>query len=76
MNENGERFADLCCFNQFAIGGSILPHKWIHKATWRSQDHVTENQIDHICINKKFDRALKYFRAMRGADTPSTDDRS
>lgn len=76
MNENGERFADLCSFNQFAIGGSILPHKRIHKATWRSPDHVTENQIDHICINKKFGRALKYFRAMRGADTPSTDDRS
>lgn len=76
MNENGERFADLCSFNQFAIEGSILPHKWIHKATWRSPDHVTENQIDHICIDKKFDRALKYFRAMRGADTPSTDDRS
>lgn len=76
MNEIGERFADLCSFNQFAIGGSISPPKRIHKATWRSPDYVTENQIDHICINKKFGRALKYVRAMRGADTPSTDDRS
>lgn len=47
MNENGERFADLCSLNQLVIGGSIFPHK----ATWRSPDHVTSNQIDHICIS-------------------------
>ena len=33
MNENGERFADLCALNQLVIGGSIFPHKRIHKAT-------------------------------------------
>lgn len=27
MNENGERFADLCALNQLVIGGSIFPHK-------------------------------------------------
>ena len=37
MNENGERFADLCALNQLVIGGSIFPHKRIHKATWISQ---------------------------------------
>nr|KAG5704206.1 hypothetical protein BaRGS_012494 [Batillaria attramentaria] len=46
MNENGERFADFCALNQLVIGGSIFPHKRIHKATWRSPDHVTENQIE------------------------------
>ena len=51
MNENGERFADLCALNQLVIGGSIFPHKRIHKATWISPNHVTENQIDHICIS-------------------------
>ena len=33
MNENGERFADLCALNQLVIGGSIFPHRRIHKAT-------------------------------------------
>nr|KAG5696667.1 hypothetical protein BaRGS_023076 [Batillaria attramentaria] len=57
MNENGERFADFCALNQLVIGGSIFPHKRTHKATWRSPDHVTENQIDHICISRKFRRS-------------------
>ena len=57
MNENGERFVNLCALNHLVIGGSVFPHKRIHKATWRSPDHITENQIDHICINKKFRRS-------------------
>ncbi|VDP51424.1 unnamed protein product, partial [Schistosoma margrebowiei] len=47
-NENGERFANLCAFNKLVIGGTIFPHKRIHKATWISPDHTTANQIDHI----------------------------
>ena len=71
MNNNGERFADLCSLNQLMIGGSIFPHKRIHKATWISPDHVTENQIDHICICKKFRRSCKDVRVKRGADVSS-----
>ena len=71
MNENGERFADLCALNQLVIGGSIFPHKRIHKATWISPNHVTENQIDHICISRKFRRSWQDARVMRGADVSS-----
>ena len=71
MNENGERFADLCALNQLVIGGCIFPHKRIHKATWISPNHVTENQIDHICISRKFRRPWRDVRAMRGADVSS-----
>nr|KAG5694141.1 hypothetical protein BaRGS_001468 [Batillaria attramentaria] len=67
MNENGECFADFCALNQLVIGGSIFPHKRIHKATWRSPDHVTENQIDHICISRKFRRSWRDVRVMRVA---------
>jgi hypothetical protein len=70
MNENGDIFADLCSLNQLVIGGSIFPHKRIHKAAWRSPDHVIQNQIDHICINKRFRRSWKDVRVMRGADVP------
>ena len=71
MNDNGERFAEVCGSNNFVIGGSIFPHKRIHKATWISPDQVTENQIDHICISKKFRRSLIDVRVKRGADAAS-----
>ncbi|VDP33091.1 unnamed protein product [Schistosoma margrebowiei] len=70
-NENGERFANLCAFNKLVIGGTIFPHKRIHKATWISPGYTTENQIDHICINKKFRRTMEDVRTRRGADVAS-----
>ena len=66
MNENGERFADLYALNQLVIGGSTFPHKRTHKASWISPNHVTENQIVHICINRKFRRSWRDVGVMRG----------
>lgn len=57
-NENGERLTDLCALNNLSIGGSVFPHKDIHKATWVSPDHTTKYQIDHFCISKKFKRSM------------------
>ena len=34
QNENGELFTDFCTFNDLGIGGTIFPHKNIHKTTW------------------------------------------
>ncbi len=59
MNENGEKFANICALNNMVIGGSIFAHKRIHKATWVSPGHTTENQIDHLCFSKKFRRSLQ-----------------
>ncbi|VDO95361.1 unnamed protein product [Schistosoma margrebowiei] len=70
-NENGERFANLCAFNKLVIGGTIIPHKRIQKATWISPDYTTENQIDHICINKKFRKAMEDVRTRRSAGMAS-----
>ena len=74
MNENGERFADACALNNMVIGGSVFLQKRIHKATWVSSDLITENQIDHVCIAKKFRRSLKDVRVKRGADVASDHD--
>lgn len=71
MNENGERFANLCATTSLVIGGSFFQHKQIHKATWVSPDLKTENQIDHVCIMKKFRRSLEDVRVKRGADFAS-----
>ena len=69
MNENGALFADLCSFNILIIGGSVFPHRRIQKATWVSQDHRTENQIDHICISQKFRRSMQDVKVHRGAES-------
>ena len=53
------------------IGGSIFPHKCRHKATWVPPDHYTENQIDHICIKKRFRRSVQDVQVYRGADVAS-----
>lgn len=41
------------------------------KATWLSPDLWTENQIDQMCIGKKFLRTLQDVRVKRGADVSS-----
>ncbi|CAJ1081041.1 craniofacial development protein 2-like%2C partial [Xyrichtys novacula] len=69
-NENGELFTDLCSFNDLVIGGTICPHKKIHKTTWISPDGKTEKQIDHITVSRKW-RSLLDIRVKHGADVAS-----
>lgn len=71
MNENGELFASFCATYNLVIGGTIFPHKHCHLATWVSPDMRTENQIDHICISRKFRRSLQDVRVKRGGDAAS-----
>lgn len=65
INENGERFADLCTMNNLVIDGSISPHRRRHKANWVSPNLVTKNQIDYICMTMKFRRSLQGVRVRR-----------
>ena len=71
MNDNGERLISFCMEHDLVIGGTLFPHKKIHKATWKSPDQTTLNQIDHICISKKFRRSLLDVKVQRGADVKS-----
>ena len=71
MNENGELFAELCGLNELKIGGTLFPHRRVHKVTWNSPDSRTQNQIDHICISAKWSNILQDVRVRRGADIAS-----
>ena len=71
MNGNGLHLVDFCAENNLVIGGTLFPHKTIHKTTWVSPDQHTHNQIDHICIGQKFKRSLLDVRVKRGADAAS-----
>lgn len=71
MNENGRRLCDFCEDNSLKIGGTLFPHKAIHKITWISPDDQTQEQIDHILINMKWRTSLQDVRVFRGADIAS-----
>ena len=46
MNENGEKLLEFCSTYDLVIGGTLLPHKDIHKLTWNSPNGRDKNQID------------------------------
>jgi endonuclease/exonuclease/phosphatase family metal-dependent hydrolase len=68
INENGQKIVDFCADNDLVIGGTIFPHERIHKVMWVSPDHIAQNQIDHICIARKWRKSLLDVRSKRGAD--------
>lgn len=65
--DNGDRLIELCQHYDLVVGGSIFPHKEVHKYTWESPNGA-KNQIDHICINNKWRHVLQDVRTRRGAD--------
>ncbi|XP_073841391.1 uncharacterized protein [Musca autumnalis] len=70
-NDNGELFVGFCQEFNLVIGGSLFPHKDIHKYTWTSPNGYTKNQIDHICIRQRWKSSLIDVRTKRGADIDS-----
>ena len=54
MNENGERWVDVCQTNNLVISAMLFPHEECHKRTWRSPDGVTVNHINHLAFSRRW----------------------
>jgi len=67
-NDNGQRLIALATSNELTVSSTTSPHKNIHKATWRSPDGETPNQIDHVLIQTKYRSTIHNIRSHRGAD--------
>ena len=61
----------FCDFNNLIITGTIFSHRNIHKATWKSPDGRTKNQIDHILISRQHRTTVLDTKVLRGADVAS-----
>ena len=70
-NDNGERLKIFCNLNDISIGNTFLKHKCIHKLTWLSPDHLTQNEIDYMSISSRWQSLLQDVHIFRGADCGS-----
>ena len=71
VNNNGERLLEFCMTYDLVVGGTLLPHREIHKVTWCSPNGRDKNQIDHLMINGTKRRSLQHFSVRRGAEIGS-----
>lgn len=69
--ENGRFLINLASSRSLVVGSTLFPGKRIHKATWRSPDGVTSNQIDHILLSARHRSNLMSVRTYRGANVDS-----
>lgn len=70
-NANGLRLVDFAIGKNLSISSTHFQHKSIHKATWKSPDGVTSNQIDHVLIDRRHGSDIIDVKTCRGADADS-----
>jgi endonuclease/exonuclease/phosphatase family metal-dependent hydrolase len=67
-NDNGVRAANFATSKNLFVKSTTFPHRDIHKHTWTSPDGVTNNQIDHVLIDKRRHSNILDVRSFREAD--------
>lgn len=70
-NDNGLRVIDFVSSRDMLICSTCFVRPDIHKWTWISPDVTTQNQIDHILINKRHASNVRNVRTYRGANCES-----
>jgi hypothetical protein len=52
-SDNGVRVVNFAILKNLIVSSTTFPHLNIHKHTWTSPDGITQNQVDHVLIDKR-----------------------
>jgi hypothetical protein len=66
--ENGVRIVNFATSKNLVLNSTIFPCQNIHKYTWTSPAGKTQNQIDHILIDRRWHLSILYVQSFRGVD--------
>ena len=67
-NDNGFRLVNFVTSKNLVVKSTMFPHRNIHKYNWTSPDGKTNNQIDHILIDRRRHSSILDVRSYRGVD--------
>jgi hypothetical protein len=67
-NDNGVRVVNFATTKNLVVKSTMFPHRNIHKYTWPSPEVNTNNQIDHVLIDRRRHSSILDVRSFRGAD--------
>jgi hypothetical protein len=70
-NDNGVRLVNFATSKNLRVKSTMFPHCNIHKYTWTSPDGKTDNQIDHILVDRRRHSNVLDVRSFRAADCDS-----
>ena len=65
-NDNGVRLVKFATSKNLVVKSTMFHHRNIHKYTWTSPDGKTNNQIDHILIDRRRHSSILDVRSYRG----------
>jgi hypothetical protein len=66
-NDNGVGVVNFATSKTLTVKTTMFPHRNIHKHTWTSPDGKTNNQIDHIPIDRRRHSSVLDVRSFRAA---------
>jgi hypothetical protein len=67
-NDNGVRIVKFATSKNLVVKSTMFQHQNIKEYTWTSPDGKTDNQINHILIERRLHLSILYVLYVRGAD--------